>query len=177
MLLTLLLVLVELDRLEFTELQPTPGDDDIETAGPRTSPVPGLLMLRLDGPLYTANVRSVNRKIVTAVEEHPGTELVVLDVTAIARLTLTVAQEFSELERELRERGAGVWIAALPPHTLSTSKQLPLWPELAQNNQLYPTTLAALIAYRGLIHAPHPRPTCSAPLGDSDPGLCKGALT
>ena len=158
-LLTLLLVLVELDRLEFTELQPTADDNDIEAAGPRTTPVPGLLMLRLDGPLYTANVRSVNRKIVTAVERHPGTELVVLDVTAVARLTLTVAQEFSELERELRERGAGVWIAALPPHTLSTSKQLPLWAGLAQNKQLYPTTLAALIAYRGLHARTHPPPT------------------
>ena len=29
----------------------------------RPSPVPGLLVLRFDGPLYTANVRSVNRKV------------------------------------------------------------------------------------------------------------------
>lgn len=147
-LLTLLLVLVELSRVGVTELQPTPEGHDIEAAGPRTAPVPGLLLLRLDGPLYTANVRSVNRKIVAAVEQHPGTEIVVVDATPIARVTLTVTQEFAELERELAEHGAVVWIAGLPPHTLELSKHLPLWPVLEQEQRIYPTTLAALREYR-----------------------------
>jgi hypothetical protein len=49
-LLTLLLILVELDRVGVTELQPTPGDYDVEPAGVRTTAVPGLLILRFDGP-------------------------------------------------------------------------------------------------------------------------------
>ena len=72
-LLTLLLVIVELDRVGVTELQPIEGDGDIRAAGPETVAVPGLLILRFDGPLYTANVRSVNRKVVAAVDARPGT--------------------------------------------------------------------------------------------------------
>jgi sulfate permease, SulP family len=100
-LLTLFLVLVELDRIGLTELQPTSGDRDIEAAGDNTEPVPGLLILRFDGPLYTANIRTVNRKVVAAVEERPGTAVVVLDATAVPGLTLTVVQEV----RRPRARG------------------------------------------------------------------------
>jgi SulP family sulfate permease len=124
-LLTLLLVLVELDRVGLTELQPTHDGQDLQAAGAHTEPVPGLLVLRFDGPLYTANVRSANRKIIASVDRHPGTEVLVLDATALAQLTITVIEEFAELERELGDRGVGVWIAALPPNALLTAGQTP----------------------------------------------------
>ena len=101
MLLTLLLVLVELDRVGLTELQPTHDGQDLQAAGAHAQPVPGLLILRFDGPLYTANVRSANRKIITSVDRRPGTEVLVLDATALAQLSITVIEEFAELEREL----------------------------------------------------------------------------
>jgi SulP family sulfate permease len=131
-----------------TELQPTPGDGDIEPAGPGTSAVPGLLLVRLDGPLYTANVRSVNRKIVAAVEGHPGTEVVVLDATSVARLTLTVTQEFSELDCELHDLGVVAWVAGLAPPARSMLERLPLFAELERDGRVHPTTLAALNAFR-----------------------------
>ena len=95
----------------------------------------------------TLNVRSVNRKIVAAVGRRPGTEIVILDATTLARV-ITVTQEFVELERALAGQGAQVWIAALPPQTLELVTRLPRWSELERNQQLYPTTLAAFIAYR-----------------------------
>ena len=67
-LLTLLLVLRELDRVGVTELRPTPGGDDVRAAGQGTVPVAGLLVLRLDGPLYTANVRGAHRRMLAAVD-------------------------------------------------------------------------------------------------------------
>jgi sulfate permease, SulP family len=149
-LLTLLLVLVELDRVGVTELQPTSGDGDVEVAGPHTQPVPGLLILRYDGPLYTANVRSVNRKIIDAVEHHPGTRVVAVDATVQGRVSLTVMHEFAELEHELQDRNVGLWIAALPPETLRLARQAPRWRELAQASRLFPTALAAVRAFRQL---------------------------
>ena len=83
--LTLLLVLVELDRVGVTELQPTPDGDDVRAAGPDTAPVDGLLVLRLDAPLYTANVRAANRRVLAAVDRRPGTRVVVLDATVQGR--------------------------------------------------------------------------------------------
>jgi sulfate permease, SulP family len=146
-LLTLLLVLVELDRVGLTELQPTHGQD-LQAAGAHTEPVPGLLVLRFDGPLYTANVRSANRKIITSVDRRPGTEVLVLDATALAQLSITVIEEFAELERELGDRGVSVWIAALPPSALLTARQTGRWAELDQADRLYPTALTAVHAFR-----------------------------
>jgi sulfate permease, SulP family len=148
-LLTLLLVLVELDRVGLTELQPTHDGQDLQAAGAHAQPVPGLLILRFDGPLYTANVRSANRKIIASVDRHPGTEVLVLDATALAQLTITVIEEFAELERELGDRGVSVWMAAVPPNALLTAGQTLRWAELDQADRLYPTALTAVHAFRG----------------------------
>ena len=145
---TLFLVLFELDRLGITELQPTAGDADVEVAGGHTEAVPGLLMLRVDGPLYTANVRAVNRKIVAAVEQRPGTRVVMIDGTALANASLTVADEFVELEHRITELGAEIWIVALPPGTLKLAQQTARWAEYESAGRLYPTAFAALKAYR-----------------------------
>ena len=147
-LLTLLLVIVELDRVGVTELQPIEGDGDIRAAGPETVAVPGLLILRFDGPLYTANVRSVNRKVVAAVDARPGTNVLVLDATAVAKLSVTALGEMTQLERELGQRGVTAWIAALPPASLRTAKMLPRWQELDEAGQLHPTVLGAVHAFR-----------------------------
>ncbi len=61
-LLTLLIVIIELDRVGVTELQATPAGDDVLVASELTEPIPGLLILRPDGPLYTANVRSCSAR-------------------------------------------------------------------------------------------------------------------
>ena len=53
--LMLFLVLYELDHVGMTELQLTPDRSDVRVAGEHTEPVGGLLILRFDGPLYTAN--------------------------------------------------------------------------------------------------------------------------
>jgi sulfate permease, SulP family len=145
---TLLLVIVELDRLGVTELQPTAGDRDVVTAGAGTAPVPGLLVLRLDGPLYTANVRSANRKLVEAVDAHPGTRVVVIDATAAGFGTFTVVGEFVELDKELDDRGVEMWVAALPPRALALARTLTRWPELDEAGRVHPSSLAAIRAYR-----------------------------
>jgi sulfate permease, SulP family len=147
-LLTLLLVLVELDRVGVTELEPTPGDRDVEPAGADTAAVPGLLILRFDGPLYTANVRSANRKIVATVEQHPETRVVAIDGTALARVSLTVVHQFADLEQELLDRDVRLWVVALPPATLRMARQTPRWQELRDASRLFPTALAAVGAFR-----------------------------
>jgi high affinity sulfate transporter 1 len=146
--LTLFIVIVELDRVGITELEPTPDDADIVPAGAGSVPVPGLLVVRPDGPLYTANVRSVNRKLIELVEERPDTEVLVLDCTVQSQLTVTVVQEAAELDRELRDRGVTLWIAALAPRALHMARQLPEWSTLGEAGRVHATSLAAVHAYR-----------------------------
>ena len=70
-LLTLFLVIWELDHVGVTELRPTADGRDLRVVGDGTAAEPGLLVLRIDGPLYTANVHTVNRRILDAVDA-PG---------------------------------------------------------------------------------------------------------
>ncbi len=146
-LLTLFLVLRELDRLDVTELQPTAKGDDLQVAGPATVPVPGLLVLRLDGPLYTANVRGAHRRMLDAVDAaKPHT--VVIDASAVPVVPVTVIDRFPDLEAELASRGVRFWIAAIPPRSLATAQQLPRWDEFVSAGRLFPTALAAVREFR-----------------------------
>jgi high affinity sulfate transporter 1 len=147
-LLTLGLVLVELDRMGITELQPTVGGADVHPAGRETAPVPGLVVLRPNGPLYTANVRSVSRKVQDTVADRPGTKVVTLDATTIGGLTLTVVEELKELGHELADDGIELWLAGFPPRALATARQLPRWQELEERGRIHPTALAAVAAFR-----------------------------
>jgi sulfate permease, SulP family len=149
-LLTLFLVLRDLDRAGLTELQPVAGDTDLRLAGsPDAVPVPGLLVLRYDAALYTANVRSVNRKIVAAVDARPTPpDVLLLDASAVNILTVTVIDALPQLERELISRGVTFWLAGLPPGALATARQLPRWREFDEAGRIHPTALAAVRAYR-----------------------------
>ena len=110
--------------------------------------MPGLLVLRLDGPLYTANVRSVNRRITEAVERAEGVHTVIVDLTAVAMTSVTVALQFTDLERELGELGTTVWVAGLAPHTAELARNMPYWRELEATGRIHATALAATRAYR-----------------------------
>jgi MFS superfamily sulfate permease-like transporter len=145
--LTLLLVLIELDRVGVTELQPTPDHADLRVAGPDTEAVDGLLVLRLDAPLYTANVRSVNRRVLEAAARRPGTRVLVLDATAQGQLTTTIIDEGAELDRALREHGVVLWMAALQPGALQTARDLPGWDDLVASGRAHHTALGAVRAY------------------------------
>ena len=106
------------------------------------------LILRLDGPLYTANVRGANRKILAAVDGAQPTTVVV-DVSAATVLPVTVLDEFADLQRELDRRNVTLWVAALPPRALETAKQMPGWADAVAAGRVFPTSLAAATTYGG----------------------------
>lgn len=146
--LTLFLVIVELDRIGVTELRPTAtGDDVVVAAASAARPVDGLLVLRLDGPLYTANVRSVNRTILSVLDARGDVRVLVIDCTAINHLPVTVINVFADLRRELEQRGVELWLAALRQDAMRTAEQTAGWVALDTERRVHPTALAALRAY------------------------------
>lgn len=143
---TLILVLHQLNSFGVTELQPAVGGDTLDVAGPNTVAVPGLLILRVDGPLYAANVRNVCTAIVTAVEKaEPST--VIIDASTATTLTVTVIDRFEELGKQLADLDTRLWIAALPPQAQVTAHRTHYWHQLVDNGHVYATTGAALHAY------------------------------
>ena len=110
-------------------------------------------MLRIDGPLYTANVRSANRRILAAVDARPTPDTLVVDMLGRRPCCRSRSlDEFADLERELAARGVTLWIAALPPHALALARRLPRWDEFESEGRLFPTALAAVRAYRSRQH-------------------------
>jgi MFS superfamily sulfate permease-like transporter len=146
--LTLFLVIYELDHLGVSELQMVTRDGrrDVQVAGDDTEALDGLLILRFDGPLYTANIRGVNRKILTAVDAAKPTTLL-LDASSVPALTVTVLEQFGDLQNQLEARDVTMWFAALPPRSLATVQQLPGWQAAAAEGRVFPTALAAVRAY------------------------------
>ena len=110
--LTLFLVIYELDHVGVTELQVVTRDGrrDVQVAGDDSVSLEGLLILRFDGPLYTANIRGANRKILAAVDAAQPTTLL-LDASSVPGLTVTVLEQVGDLQRELDARGVTLWIS------------------------------------------------------------------
>jgi SulP family sulfate permease len=146
-LLTLFLILRELAHVRVIELQPD-DHDDLRVAGSHTNPVPGLLVLRYESLLYSANVRTGHHAVVDAVDAHPGTRVLVLDLTALSEVPLAVVDAYPQLAQALTERKVEVWAAGLPPRALALARQLPAWQRIDEQGQLFPTALAAVRAYR-----------------------------
>jgi high affinity sulfate transporter 1 len=145
--LTLFLVLYELDHVDYTELEVTEAGDDLQPAGEHTHPLPGLLVIRLDGPLYTANARRAHRRMLERVDRASPTTVVV-DITVQTRVPVTVIDQFGDLERELARRDVELWIAGLPPRAEAAVSTTPGWQDMVAAGRIFPTALASVRAFR-----------------------------
>ena len=144
---TLLLVLRELNHADVYELRRGP-DGSFLPATDGLAPTPGLLVLRIGAPLYTANAREVQRRILAhVVASDPAPHVVVVDATAVGRLSVTTLQAFRELDQELRDQGNELWVASLPPRALAQARLAPGWAEMDGTGRLHPDVPAALEAF------------------------------
>jgi MFS superfamily sulfate permease-like transporter len=108
------------------------------TAAAWSDPLPGLLVLRIGVPRYTANVRGVQAGIrdrVAATDPRP--EVVVVEALVADHPPVIGVAVLRELDRELADQGIELWIAALPGAE-----------RLAVGERLHPTATAAVAAYR-----------------------------
>jgi high affinity sulfate transporter 1 len=142
----LLLVLRELNHPDVDELRLASDGSLVPAAD--LAPTPGLLVLRIGAPLYTANAREAQRQILERVDAaDPRPHVVVVDATAVGRLSVTLLQVFRDLDQELRDRGVELWIASLPPRALEQARMSPGWDTIDRAGRLHPTTRAALDAF------------------------------
>lgn len=95
-------------------LKGRPGYHDIERR-PDSETLPGLIIYRIDAPLFFANARFLREQVHTllANAETP-VRMVVLDCGAMFDLDVTAAQTLEELDRELHQRG--ITLALAEPH-------------------------------------------------------------
>lgn len=123
-----------------------PGYHGIDTEAP-TSTLPGLLIYRVDGPLFFANARYVRervREILDAMEEP--VRLVILDAGAIFDIDFTAAQALHRLHDDLERRGSDLAIAEPHEPIRGVLRRTGLLREVEKRN-VFPTVGAAIDAY------------------------------
>jgi len=97
---------------------------------------PGLLLLRIEGRAFFANVERIGQKIHPLVEAaQPG--VVVLDLDAVPDLEYTALKMLSEAEERQRERGVEMWLVGLNPEVLQVVQRAPLGARLGRERMLF----------------------------------------
>jgi SulP family sulfate permease len=146
--LTMYLVLRVLNHPVVVELRQPPGGGDLEPARDGDRPVPGLLVLRIEGPLYAMNVRGVQAVILSRVHEtQPPPMVVLIDAGGTVTTSVTVMDVFAETDQQLTRHGVALWVAALPTRALAMAERTPAWAAWADAGKLHPSTAAAVAAF------------------------------
>lgn len=106
-LLSLVLLLYRASRPNLAVLGRVPGQEgtygDISRS-PENEPIPGLLILRVDAPLYFFNANVARTTILDLITTGKDIRAVILDIGASADLDLTTVDMLRDLVNELRER-------------------------------------------------------------------------
>ena len=81
---------------------------------PESIPVPGLLIVRPDAPIYYANALTVQKKIKAMVEETmPPPRAILLDAAGQDDLDITSAEVLKSMLAEMKEKGIDYYVAEL----------------------------------------------------------------
>jgi SulP family sulfate permease len=95
-------------------LRGRPGYQDIEHR-PGSETLPGLIIYRIDAPLFFANARFLREQVHKLIDSADApVRTVVLDCGAMFDLDVTAAETLEEVDRELDDRG--ITLALAEPH-------------------------------------------------------------
>jgi len=106
-LLSIVILLYRASRPNLAVLGRVPGQDGVYgdiVRVPENEPVPGLLILRLDAPLYFFNANVARKGILDLVTAAKDLRAVILDIGATADLDLATVDMLRELVDSLRQR-------------------------------------------------------------------------
>jgi SulP family sulfate permease len=121
---------------------------------PENIPVPGVLILRLDGPMYYANALTVRDRVKTLVEEaETPPRAIVLDASAQYELDITSSDVLKGLVKQLHSKGIAVYAAEVHAQVVESARKTGLI-EVVGEDHIFATLDAALAAL-DLDRGPH----------------------
>jgi high affinity sulfate transporter 1 len=113
---------------------------------PENVPVPGLLILRLDAPLYYANALTVAEEVKRLVAEaSPRPSAVLFEAATQDDLDITSAEVLKSLYSGLKEQGIDIYLAEVHAPVWEFAGRMGLT-ELVGADHIYPTVDAAVQA-------------------------------
>ena len=145
--LSLLLVAYKSSRPHISSLGRIPGIPGAYAdmiRHPENEPVPGVLILRLDAPLYYANALTFQDKIKTLVgETDPLPRAFILDATVLYELDITSADMLKGLVKGLQDKGVAVYLAEVHAPAREFSRRTGL-ADLIGEDHVFPTVDTAV---------------------------------
>jgi MFS superfamily sulfate permease-like transporter len=121
-----------------------PGAYSDLTRHPENTPVPGVMILRLDGPMYYANALTVRDRAKALIEKAATLpRVVIFDATAQDEIDLTSTDTLKSLVKELRAKNIAVYFAEVHAPIREFSRQTGLL-ELVGEDKIFPTVDAAV---------------------------------
>ena len=78
---------------------------------PDRRPVEGVVVVRLDAPLFWANATAFEELLLAEVDDRPGTRALVLDLEATTQLDTTSADVLTHLAAQLEKRQVNLYLA------------------------------------------------------------------
>jgi SulP family sulfate permease len=111
---------------------------------PENNTVPGVLILRLDAPMYYANALTVKEQVKALVDAaQPPPRAVVLDAAGQDSLDLTSVEVLKGLVLELKEKGIAIYVAEVHAPVLEFGQRTGLM-EIIGEDHIFPTIEVAV---------------------------------
>jgi SulP family sulfate permease len=144
---SILLVVYQSSRPHIASLGRVPGIPGAYSdlrRHPENKAVPGILILRLDAPIFFANALTVREGVKALLDEsQPPPRAVVLDSAGQDSLDITSADVLKGLVAELKERGIDVYVAELHGPVWEFSQRTELFESIGEDH-IFPTVDAAV---------------------------------
>jgi sulfate permease, SulP family len=147
---SLLTLFWDLNHPPIVELARKPGADIFRSKAdhPDDERIPGLLMLRVESPLYFGNAQRVIDLVALQVRDaDPQPKVLLLDCSAISDADTTAASVLAERTDRLEAAGTEVWLAALTVRVLDLARRGPRWDSLNEQGRVHPTVASAVDAF------------------------------
>ena len=106
-----------------------------------------MLILRIEGGLYTLNVRGVQTQILERAAVEPSPEVVLLDVGGTADTSVTVMDVMAETDHMLQRIGSMLWVANIPTRALEKARRTELWEPWYVSGRIHPTVMSAVSTF------------------------------
>jgi sulfate permease, SulP family len=144
---SLLLVIYHSSRPHIASLGRIPGVQGAyfdTKRHPESIAVPGLLIVRLDAPIYYANALTVQKQMKAMLEETlPPPRAILLDASGQDELDITSAEVLKSFLTELKEKGIGYYVAGLHITVREFGQKMGLL-ALIPDDHLFPTVDASV---------------------------------
>ena len=111
---------------------------------PENQPIPGVLIARIDAPLYYANALTTRDQLKAMIaSSNPPPHALIIDLAAQDEIDLTTTEVFSGFLRELREGGPDVYFADVHAPVIDYARKTGLF-DLMGQDRVFETVEAAV---------------------------------